>query len=237
MPYFLHNAPLSLDKPFLLEGDEAHHLTITKRARLGEVVIIQDPKHNRFSCEIVSINKKSSELLPKQRLTPPLEPVFRLTLCQALVSEQALDFIITKATELGVSKIYFFQADLSPHSIKGKEDKKLERWNKIALEAAKQSMRLLPPKIALTKDLADTLSSVESSEIRLFLDVSVQKKPNIENKAGSASLFVGPEGGWSNKERTLAATIPAFQLGPRILKAETAALTGIAILQHQLGDM
>lgn len=237
MPYFLHTVPLSLNKPFILEGDEAHHLIITKRARAGEIVTIQDPEHKRFSCKIVSISKKSCELLPQEKLTPPPEPKLRITIYQALTSEQALDFIITKATELGASKICFFQADLSPHSIKGKEEKKLERWNKIALEAAKQSMRLTPPKIMLAHTLSEALSNVPPHEVAFFLDINSGSTCTLPSKAETVSLFVGPEGGWSQAERTLSADLTTLQLGPRILKAETAALAGITILQHQLGDM
>ncbi len=240
MPYFLTNNQIKLDSEIKLEGDEFHHLTVSKRTKVGELIKIQDQSENRFTCEVLSINKKNAILKPINKLIPPPESPLSTTLCVAYVSENNLDIIITKSTELGVNNIVIFQGELSPSNLESKSSNKLSRWERIALEATKQCERIRPPKLTLSKNLEETLEITKDSDLRLLLD----NKPSADifpnTKIGSLSIFIGPEGGFSENERLLTSqttNLKSLCLGPRILKTETACITGISLAQFTYGDL
>lgn len=240
MPYFISDTELSKNKEFSLNPEEARHIIVSKRAQNKERIIVQDPNENRFLCEIVSINKKNLVLKALSPITPPKEPDIKITLCQAYISEQNLDFILAKATELGATEIAIFQAEFSPNNLKEKSEKKLTRWQKITAEAAKQSERIRPPKITIHKDLLTTLEYTNKIGKRIFLDTLKTASSASNNEIKQFALFVGPEGGFSEKERKLAKNTNNLQgvsLGERILKAETAAIAGLTLLQYNYGDL
>lgn len=236
MPYFISETPLKVGQLFEVSGPEAHHLLLSKRAKVGEVVLIQDTKLNRFNCKLVKAGKKTAELEVLSKTDVPKESAPRITICQALISEQAIDTLLTKATELGAYEIVIFKADHSPNSL---QPQKQERWQKISLESAKQSERLLPSKITIMNNLDEVLDYTNKTQNRLFLNPQNSSTSLTKTKPFETAVLIGPEGGWSDKEiqNSINKHLTQISLGSRILKAETASISALAILQATFGNL
>ncbi|MDT8446709.1 MAG: RsmE family RNA methyltransferase [bacterium] len=235
MGYFLADLNLVLDQAFRLEGEEAAHLLQSRRIRADEELEIQDPTGQRFLCRVLARERRSLELLPQRPLTPPAEPEFKLYLHQAMVKEKALDFILQKATELGAAGIYLFESEHSQRLPEGRDrEKKEERWQKILWEACKQSGRQRPPELGLE----ETSPLVSSFSEPCFVLDPYHEGPLLKDLAleGAARMLLGPEGGFAQEE------LAGFQgqylkLGPRVLRADTAALAGLSLFGAYFGDL
>jgi len=245
MSYFLSPKTLTEGEVLTISGSEARHILQSRRMKAGETFHLQDSAGARHLVMLAEMKGKGALMVqvgPAVKM--PEEPSLKISLYQALVAEQALDFVIQKATELGVTRMVIFHSERSPFSLpKSKLAKKLERWNAIALEAAKQSDRLQGAEISWEPSLKDALLNIAPKMERLALSQhgkdslnSVSKKIKPEN---GVSVFIGPEGGWSEEEQDLFTEdkLRLANLGPRILRAETASLTAVTILQATLGDM
>ena len=241
MSYFITSQKLTLRKPANLTDDDVAHILFSRRTRVGETIKIQDAKSIRYACTITEEQKKSVTVIPNQILETPPESPLHLNLFQAYISEQSLDLVIQKSTELGVSILIIFNAKHSPQTLKSSViDKKLERWNKIALEAAKQSDRVNPVSIKFTNSLENALKNFQG---QLFVAHNSPKgqpigKVKILNPQ-EISILIGPEGGLTVEEIEVCKIHKAemIGLGPRILRAETASITAISVLQARFGDL
>ncbi len=229
MSYFLTTESLALNAPTTLEGDEAKHLLLSRRIKVGEEIEMQDSQNKRFLCIVEKINKKSLAFTPIKKLNTPAEYSTNIILCQALIAEQALDIIIQKSTELGVHEIVIFTADHSPRAAR---PEKMRRWEKIAKEAAKQCGRAKATQIAFGS-LTDILTPTIPSKI-FYLSQHAARTLADSRTPFSAekniTILVGPEGGWSDAEQKILATSEAtgLLLSPFTLRAETAAIAAIS---------
>ncbi len=233
MSYFLSSNKLALKKLVIINGQEARHILLARRVKVGEHITLQDPTEQRFNCQVKAIKKNELEVLVLTKAITPAEPKTPVTLLQAAIAEQALDIVLQKATELGVSEICIFIADFSPNSPKDPL-KKLERWRKIVQEATKQSERLRPPIISLSASLENALGHHSKAHI-LYCHPHADTSEEIRIPHTSTVIIIGPEGGFSEKELSLVkAQKNSFplNLGPRILRSETAAITSLAIIQY-----
>lgn len=218
-----------------MAGEEAKHLRQVLRAEVGQRYELSDGEHV-FLAEIESFRKGEAtfrilEEIPQQPL------LLDITLCAALIKFDRFEWIIEKATELGVSRIVPVVTARSDFGLDKAVPKRLERWQRIALESAKQSHRVGPPQISGAVKLEDALRNALG--LRLMLDED-ETKPLMEVLPGEASrnqgdkvtLLVGPEGGWTDAERSQAreAGIISASLGPLVLRAETAVVVGIGVL-------
>ncbi|OGG97635.1 MAG: hypothetical protein A2508_01120 [Candidatus Lambdaproteobacteria bacterium RIFOXYD12_FULL_49_8] len=237
MGYFISEETLFLGQTFTLSGEEAQHLLGARRIRLGEKIEIQDPKEQRFLCEILELGRKSLELKTLIQLTPPAEPAFSIHLWQAMVKEKAADYILQKATELGAYELVFFQSQYAARLPEPREEAhKVERWQKIALEACKQSGRVRPPFIRLERQ-APWETLVQGPSLMLHPGGNFDlTQPAWGKEANSLNLLIGPEGGFSEEEAQTYGG-PRLHLGPRILRADTAALAALTLLGHHFGDL
>jgi 16S rRNA (uracil1498-N3)-methyltransferase len=160
-----------------------------------------------------------------------------LTLFAALIKFDRFEWIVEKATELGVSRIVPVVAARTDFGLDKAAPKRLERWNRIALEAAKQCHRVGPPEIIEPVSFSHAVSTVGG--FRVFLDEDCQQpllgtlpSETSRNQGDTVSLLVGPEGGWTDAERkaAVAASFAPASLGPLVLRAETAVVAAIAVL-------
>lgn len=243
MPYFLFSGVIRPGQPFDIHSDEAGHILKSRRIQIGETIQIQDLETVRFEARVEKLGKRSLTLYPMRQLQMPPESPFKIHLCQALVKEKALDTIIQKGTELGVSSICVFQSRFSQRlHAKAEVGKKTQRWQRIAIEACKQSGRALPPDIsfAFELDKFHQVSGKSSIETIPLLCLESSGNSIALNRANTdlseVVLIVGPEGGWGEDEWDRF-PIQRVHLGPRILRSETAAIAGITILQYQKGDL
>lgn len=245
MSYFIIQHQVSIDKEIVLQGQEAQHLGYARRTRKGEVVKIQDPQGHRFAAKVAAVRRDEVRLQVLKEVAVPEEPKFKIGLFQALVSEQSLDYILQKATELGVSEIYLFHAQHSPHHFKGERlVKKISRWHRIVSEAAKQCERVKIPQLQFLLTFNEAVSKMGKYKVSVILhpeaSLSLTEFLKEHNGLESLGVGIGPEGGFSASEIETIDEIKSIKVvhtGPRILRAETAAVSAIAITQAFCGDL
>lgn len=226
------------DERVLLDSGETRHLRDVLRLTSGANVIVFDGCGGEYSCTVVEIRKKEAELLILAKLEPSSpEPELKLTLAAAMLKGEKFDLVVQKAVEMGVYELVPLQTIRC--DVKTKDGtKRIERWRKIALEAAKQSGRASLMKIREPMDFEAFLKSERPGETIFFSEREGETIPaEMDDKFLTA--IVGPEGGWDDAEIRAARSngLSVVTLGGRILRAETAAIAITAVLQHRFGDM
>ena len=221
-----------------LPGDQMHHLRDVLRIQAGEEVEIFDGAGNGYSGDV---EFRGSEIfICGLKSLPSQASPIRLILAEALIKPAKFEWVLEKATELGVDEILPLKTRFS--DIRIPEDKiadRLNRWDRIVKEASKQCRRFASPRVHPPVRFEDFLAVEEFSACSriLFYEKSQDPwRPGSGIMPGSVVLCVGPEGGWQDREIDLAAKAGCkiVGLGPWILRAETAAIAAIAILQHHI---
>jgi 16S rRNA (uracil1498-N3)-methyltransferase len=216
-----------------LRGDEARHLTRVLRVEAGQRFEITD-QQSVWLAEIVEARGEHVVF----RVVEPLEsaetPV-RVTLYAALIKFDRFEWLVEKATELGIEAIQPLEAVRTERGLYDASRKRSERWQRIAREAGQQSRRLRAPAILPAVRWQAALAGRGS--LRYLLDESTAPPllrilPESRMPRAEVSLLTGPEGGWTEAERqaAVAAGWQPASLGPQILRAETAAIAAIAIV-------
>jgi len=217
-----------------LEGEDARHLRRVLRAQPGQKYELSD-NEQLYLAEIDTIGKDVVSFHIIETLQPA-QPPLRLTLLTALIKFDRLEWILEKATELGVETIIPFESARSEAGLERAAVKRLERWRRIVLESSQQCRRVTMPEISEPTGFEEALN-VEATH-RFFLDEHSDTPPILSalpatRTAGdTVALLLGPEGGWIDYERSAAAAAgwKPVSLGPQILRAETAAIAALAIL-------
>src|SRR5271166_3748606 len=212
-----------------IAGEEAHHLTRVLRVEKGQKFEISD-NESVYLAQVEAAHKSLVDFVVLERL-PAVNATIEIRLYAALVRFERFELMIEKATELGVSAIIPVIAERSEKGLEQAVSKRLTRWNRIAREASEQSRRIRLPRleepVLFSEALADT------APYRFFLDEAEAPPILTKLKApDSIALLTGPEGGWTARERAAAASHKwtAVSLGPQILKADTAAIAALAII-------
>ena len=214
-----------------IDGEEARHLTRVLRVEAGQKYEISD-NAQAYLAEITTARKEHVVFRVIEKLeTPP--PGLPVTLLAALIKFDHFEWILEKATELGVSAIVPVEAERSERGLDRAAPKRMERWRRILLESCQQCRRVRQPSLEEPVRLAAALETQAAA--RLFLEENPGAPPmlNALGSLDSACLLVGPEGGWTDGERRLAADAgwAPVSLGRNVLRAETAAIAGLAVLQ------
>ena len=217
-----------------LDGEDAEHLTRVLRAEIGQQYEICDGARLYLS-EVVEARKRSVRFRVLEEL-PVVEPAVRISLLMSLIKFERFEWVVEKATELGVETIVPVQAERSDKGLELAARKRVARWRKIARAAGQQSHRVRLPEISGPVGLTRALAFEGR---RIYLEEApgcpLLLKAVPKPKAGEAvAILVGPEGGWSDRERSqlVAASWEPVSLGPQILRAETAAIAAAAVLSH-----
>jgi len=220
-----------------ITGEKARYLATVLRCRPGDPLFIHDDAGNAYSAKILVVSGKevTAELIEK--IDFQAESHLHITLLQGVLKGEKMDLVVQKATELGVKEI----VPVITGRCQVRETRKVGRWRKIAVEAARQAGRNSVPLIRETIEF-EKLGSVDPAEGIIFWE---QGGGDFRDVLGEfkgcekISLFTGPEGGFSETEIE-AASVKGFRratLGRRILRAETAAIAAVAIAQYVLGDI
>lgn len=217
-----------------IEGGEAHHLTRVLRVETGQKYEISD-NHDVYLAEVQAARKDLVTFSIVERLTPE-EPLVQIALYVSLVRFERLEDLLEKATELGISTFVPVQAERSEKGLDRAAAKRMPRWQRIAREASEQSRRASLPALEPSRSFREAITGAPG--LRLMLDESPAARPilsalpSIRSKQDMVSLLIGPEGGWTDRERASAAaeTWLAVSLGPTILKTETAAIGALAVV-------
>jgi len=227
-----------------ITGDLLHHLHKSLRLHPGDSLILNDGYGARYRVDVTHVTSQAIDSRIVDQHTEPASRTSPIMLGQALIKGNKMDWVIQKATELGVAII---QPIHSTHSVIKPNPERLEhqrsRWERIARDAAQQSERWTLPTIADPVDLAEICRQYGSAALKGMLversgSPSLATIPLQPNRQHPIVLLVGPEGGWTPDEQRLAQEqgfLP-LTLGPRILRAETAAIAALSILQSRLDE-
>jgi 16S rRNA (uracil1498-N3)-methyltransferase len=230
---------LSGDK-LALDEREAHYLGHVLRLKRGDELVAFNGLGTERAASVGNLQRRAAEL--ELRATVDALPGSRLelTLVQALPKSDAMDLIVQKATELGASAIVPVYTEFSVVKLDAERaQRRVEHWRRIAESACEQCGRHVPPSILAPGPLSDSLE-VLAAETRLALDTETSARlADALAPPQRVAIAVGPEGGFgaSDWRRLDAARFARVGLGPRVLRAETAALTACAVAQSLWGDL
>jgi 16S rRNA (uracil1498-N3)-methyltransferase len=227
----------------LLDEDEAHHLARVLRLKEGARVFVFDGQGAEWEAEIGRVGKRETELKLLAPLIDVVESPLRLTLAQALIKSDKFDWVIQKATELGVTRIAPLITEHSDiRRVDERAEQKLQRWRRIALEAVKQCGRRRLVEIIAPVSFADFCEAGQAEHNLIFSERGGRELREVAaewKQIAQLNLCVASEGGWSEGElqRAEASGFVPVYLGSRILRTETAAITAVVLAQHLFGDL
>src|SRR5690606_6004642 len=195
-----------------------------------------------YDARIIAAGKRSGEVEVTGRRAVDNESPLRIVLVQGIARGEKMDWILQKATELGVAGFVPVSSERSEVRLEGERAaKRLDHWRSVVASACEQSGRARVPDVAAPQALAAALEALPVDSLRLTLDPEAEAGLAALPAPGDRTLVlaVGPEGGWSTRDReTLAgAGFGGLRLGPRILRTETAGMAAIAALQSRFGDL
>jgi 16S rRNA (uracil1498-N3)-methyltransferase len=221
-----------------LQEKASHHLARVLRMQLGEKVTVFNGENVEFYTQIVTITKRTVALKVESYSTICRESPCQIHLYQAVSKGERMEFVVQKAVELGVWQITPIITARSVVKLNQQRwQKKHAQWQDIAINACEQCGRNTIPLIHPVRHFTDALATCQQSH-RLILHPA---KQDMHNKGGGSSvaLFIGPEGGFSDDEIKHAEKekCSIIQLGPRVLRTETAALCALSLIQAKLGDI
>jgi len=232
--------PLSSADAVELAGSSAHYLTRVLRLSKGDSLVLFNGDGRDYLAEIAGLQAKTVLVSLLESTTVVKESPLKVTLAQAVCRGERMDYALQKATELGV---YCIQPLLS-HRVevrldKPRQAKRLKHWQRVVISACEQSGRAYVPEVKTPCQLSDWLSEADSSH-RLVLDPCSQDRlVDISIAGESASVMIGPEGGFTDEEMQTARSggVSPVSLGPRVLRTETAGPAAITVLQAKTGGL
>lgn len=227
------HSPIDPAEPPILRGDEFHHAVRVRRIRAGETVEIFDPSGQAFEAIVEQIGDDAATLRVTRQL-PSRESSLRLTLGLALIQPDKFELVLQKATELGVTRIVPVISERVEIRLE-RVEKKFDRWERIIAEAVKQCGRAIAPVLDSPARFEHIVSLPAP---RLILDADASQS-SLELITDELTMLIGPEGGFSERELEVAldAGCRGLRLGPRRIRAETAAIAAVALAQSRWGDL
>lgn len=234
-------------KKIYITGTDVNHIKNVLRMKKGEELLISDGNGKDYMCEIETFNDNGEVIVAiKDDTFDGTELPSKIYLFQGLPKSDKMELIIQKAVELGVYEIIPVSTKRSIVKLdKKKEQAKINRWNEISKSAAKQSRRSIIPKVSNVLTFDEAVVRAKELDINVipyenYKDMSKTKEIiNQIDKNMSIGIFIGPEGGFDEKEIEIAIEndIKTISLGKRILRTETAGLMIISVLMYKLEDV
>ena len=232
--------PAQIDgRTVTLSREETRHLKQVLRLKAGDRVEVFDGEGREYLCEISDVTKSGAALeVIEEREPAAPESLLDLTLAVSIYKNDKLDLVVQKAVELGVTKLELLVT--SRGEIKFRDaGKRTDRFRKIAMEATKQCERAKVMVVEEPVTFEDYLSRVDNSRVLLMFSEKDGDAIPAMGDPKKITALIGPKGGWEDSEIELAVAkgfVPV-KLGRRIMRAETAAITFAALLQHRFGDL
>jgi 16S rRNA (uracil1498-N3)-methyltransferase len=230
--------PIDAERIITLSKEQAHYLSQVMRCKTGATIALFNENSGQWHADIQEISRKQVVLIAKTQTMPPKkEP--DITLCFALVKQTPLINIIQKGTELGVAT---FQPIITERT--NVKSINIDRLQRIATESAEQCCRLSIPKIQATQSLSQVLTNWSQAKPLILCDESGEAPPAMQvldslTPHTPLAIAIGPEGGFSESEFAILRKCPyavPISMGPRILRADTAAIAALTCCQSKLGD-
>ena len=225
-----------------LGHDEARHLSQVLRLGVGDEIAVFDGAGREFRGRVERIARDAADIRLTEEVAASPEPAVRITVAQAVLKGEKMDDVVRDATMMGVSAIEPLVTEHTAAHMKA--GRAPERWRRIAVASAKQCRRAVVPAIGVGTAFADWLA-LDAAALRLLLvepSASVEGHPPSTlagDRPASASLLVGPEGGWSVAEinAAVAAGYLPITLGRRTLRADAVPIVAVGVLQFVWGDL
>ena len=241
MHRFYHSNPLGLNQIITLDEFASHHALRVMRVKVNDFLILFNGDGFEYRGRVSDINKKTInvEILSKEKNNS--ESPININLFQSISSNEKMDMVIQKATELGVSSIQPIFTSRSTIKLSlDRTKKRLIHWKQVSISACEQSGRSKIPTIKSPIEFDQISEGIKTNSLNLLLHPdNLEESSNLPNEySGDINVFIGPEGGFSQDEVLLLKKQNCIniKLGPRILRTETAPLAIISILQFKYGD-
>jgi 16S rRNA (uracil1498-N3)-methyltransferase len=228
----------------IISGDDAHHLRDVLKLQPDELVVVFDGRGREFRARIVSITRQKVRVAMLDRVEADTDAVLDLTIGQGYLKDKKMDVLVRQFTELGVVRWAPF---LSMRSVPSPDPQRLkgryQRWQKIATESLKQCRRNRAMIISPVVGFDEALKQAASSDVKVIFWEGAKADDVLHRrrlpKPARVFLMIGPEGGFDEGEIALArqSGFEVAGMGPRILRAETAALAAAVLAQFVFGDM
>lgn len=229
-----------------IRGTDAHHLMHVLRAKAGDEITVVDDEGRSARMAMEAFSEEAVTLRLKAYMELPAESPVKITLAQCLLKAEKMDFVVQKAVELGAKRVVPLASRncVVRYDAKKREERQA-RWQRIADEAAKQCGRATLMEVSPIEELPSFLSDVAGGEGILFLFCyENETMKSIKESLGQSTarrvvLLVGPEGGFTPDEAEAAEAHGGISvtMGERILRAETAAVAALAVVQYEKGDL
>lgn len=233
------------DNTITITGEDVQHISKVLRLQRGDQIMLCDGEGNDYLAEILEMDKHSVMTKVLDKGASKGEPDIDVVLYQGIPKAAKMDLIIQKCTEMGIKRIVPVFTARTVVKLESEKDerKKVERWSKIAEEAAKQSGRGIVPVIDMPMELAGALDDAKQLDMVIVpyeLEDSVSVKEALKkDRRASIGFFIGPEGGFQADEVKAAKSSGAIPvtLGSRILRTETAGLAVLAAIMYEYDQM
>jgi 16S rRNA (uracil1498-N3)-methyltransferase len=239
-PRFYCPAPLAAGAEAALPSAAAHHATQVLRLRVGDAVTLFDGSGGEYAAQIARMSPRSVGLRVVEKLAVERESPLSITLAQALIANDRMDYVIQKSVELGATTIVPVAAVRSVTRLDGaRAERRLEHWRQIVIASCEQCGRNRLPEVQPPCDLRDWLRRPSRAALRLLPSPRAHDSLSaLTQPAGAIELLIGPEGGLAPEEEAAAldAGFRAVHLGPRVLRTETAGPAMLAALDALWGD-
>jgi len=233
--------PLALGQTLSLPEEAANHLVRVMRLREGDGCVLFNGDGHDYRATLVVVGKRDAQGRIDAALAAANDSPLHITLLQGIARGEKMDLILQKATELGVNAIVPVNAERTEVKLDAaRAEKRLAHWNSVVVSACGQSGRARVPSVAAPQSLLDAARQVPAEALKLTLDpLGEHRLSTLQPAPGGVVIAIGPEGGWSPRDRQALAEagFQGLQLGPRILRTETAGLAAIAAVQARLGDL
>ncbi len=211
--------------------EEMNHMKNAVRLPVGEQIIVSVGDENDYMCEIESYQKREAVCKVNGKRLCTGNPKKNIVIFQAITKREKFEFIVQKATEIGISKVVPFTSEFVIAKV---TDSKMDRLNNIAINACKQCERSIPTEIGKPLDVQGVVDSFKDFDVVLFANERTDKGvkfPNLKN-CKNIAIIVGSEGGFSQKEKEkfLDAGATSISLGSRIYRCETASVVMMGLV-------
>jgi len=231
--------PLRSGAQFQLEPEASRHLARALRVSPGDTLVVFDGRGGEYEATVAALDRAVVTVSTGAQQPGLCDAALPIHLGIAISRGERMDWVVQKATELGVTAISpLLSARTGVKLNAERADNKRRHWRQIAISACEQSGRCLLPEIHQLRELDDWLADT-SADLALVLHPGGVGDPPSPSRPDSIALLIGPEGGFSDAEigRAQGAGFRCLQLGPRTLRTETAPLAALALLQARWGDM
>lgn len=232
--------PLAVGTTAVLPEAVAQHLLRVLRLREGDACVLFNGDGHDCDARIVAVGKREARVEITARRLIESESPLRITLLQGIARGEKMDWIVQKATELGVARILPVLSERSEVRLDGERaERRLAHWREVAVSACEQSGRALLPELVSPHPLAQVAGLRDGPGFVLDPSAEGSARNVAATLQQACTLAIGPEGGWSPRdlEQLRAAGFGGLRLGPRVLRTETAGIAAIAVLQALAGDL